>query len=420
MSRRKLRKAYTIARRAGNPRSFRIQITTKGNSMAVVRRGIDYVEQAYKAYPLLRTLVTVEVVTEELDDQWELGKFYPWVETFVLPEHYQTPNKTGLKARALHYMVELHRRNPRNGYVVHYDEESVYTPDNLARLCATLMRTPIGISEGTISYGLDWEMANPICRTLESNRPFGCHECYLMMTHPVPLHLHGSNLVIQETIENEIGWDIGKYKNNPLIAEDLVFGLAVYLKYGKSVFGWHGTEMVEQPPFTLKAAYKQRERWCMGALQGVAHVKDLPGYNTLSKLDRFKIQVIIRIRVWTYALGAPVSTISLLVWSGAAMVDAIDILVGIPLHLTLTLWAIPGFVMWVAANQIGLAQNLASTKLSKLTKLREHLIVLAITPIAGLFDTAGPFVAVIKWSFGIKSVKWIPTEKSYNVTLKDI
>jgi hypothetical protein len=232
-----------------------------------------------------------------------------------------------------------------------------------------------------------------------------------MMTHPAPLHLHGSNLVIQEQLENELGWDIGLYEGHALIAEDLVFGLMAYQKYGKQAFGWHYVEMIEQPPFTKRAAFKQRERWVLGALQGVNHVRSLPSYKQLGLWDRFKVQGIIRLRVLTYALGLPVSIVSL---CGAVLSTANELLnwsITGQWHFHVIMLALPGLFMWLGATQIGLAQNLRGTRLNRRQKLIEHIKVLACTPFAGLYDTAGPCAAVIKWARGTRGIAWKPTPK---------
>lgn len=405
----------TRAQRAGDPHLFTIQITTKGGSLEVVHRGISHILKAIIKYPALLPILRVEVITEDAGEADYINETYKAaripVVGYLLPANYETPNGTKMKARALHYMVELHRENPRDAYIVHYDEESVFTATNLARLVSNLLLNPVGISEGSISYGLDWREAHPLCRTMESNRPFGCHECYVMMTHPAPLHLHGSNLVIQERLENVIGWDIGLYDGHALIAEDLVFGLMAYQAFGKEAFGWHHVEMVEQPPFTKKAAFKQRERWVLGALQGVNHVRSLPNYSKLSLLDRIKIQLIIRIRVTTYALGLPVSILSIMAAVFTTAGEMIDWAITGEWHFHLVMLALPGLFMWVGSTQLGLAQNLRYTDLNKFEKIIEHLRVLMYTPIAGLYDTAGPFVAVFKWLTGTRGIAWKPTPK---------
>ena len=89
------------------------------------------------------------------------------------------------------------------------------------------------------------------------------------MTNPPPSHLHGSNLVVEEKLSLEFGWDVGNLKGQPYIAEDLVFGLLAYIKYGKKVFGWHGAELLEQPPKTIKDSIRQRIRWVTGIWQAL-------------------------------------------------------------------------------------------------------------------------------------------------------
>jgi hypothetical protein len=49
--------------------------------------------------------------------------------------------------------------------------------------------------------------------------------------------------------------------------------------------------------------------------------------------------------------------------------------------------------------------------MSRLQKLRDHILVLLVTPFAGVIDTAGPLVAVLKWLAGIREVAWKPTPK---------
>lgn len=405
------------------PCFFTIQITTKGGNLKVVLRGINYALRAVRQYPTLKKLLRIEIITEDKAEAATINRLYKdapvAVRAYRLPSDYQTPNDTRLKARALHYMVELHRKHPRDAYIIHYDEESVLLPKDLARLARNLLKNPVGISEGSISYPLEWLEAHPLCRTMESNRPFGCHECYVVMTHPAPLHLHGSNLVIQERLENELGWDIGSFQDKPLIAEDLVFGLMAYIRYGKDAFGWHGVEMLEQPPFTLKAAVKQRERWVMGALQGVAHVRSLPGWDDLSWWQRAKIQYLIRLRIFTYAVGLPVSLASLTSWTLLLAWNALLAAMGAPLDLHLSWFAIPGLLMWLGGTQLGLAQNLRATRLRKSQKLREHLNVLVRTPFAGLYDTYGPAKALLKWTFGVRGVVWVPTPKQIGQEITD-
>ncbi|RMI08770.1 glycosyltransferase family 2 protein [Cellulomonas triticagri] len=413
--------ARTEAEHAGRTHRFLVQVTTKGGALPVVLRGIDEVLAGVARYPALRDVVRVEVVTEDATEVEALTRRYRRaavpVAAFLLPVDYTTPKGTRLKARALEYMVEQHRADPDDCYVVHFDEESVLTPDNLARLVHRLTRHPVGISEGMISYGLDWDQATLLNKAMESSRPFGCHECYSVMTSPPPMHLHGSNLVIRQDLENAIGWDIGTLDGAALIAEDLVFGLAAYVKFGPDVFGWHHTEMIEQPPFTLRAAYKQRERWVFGSLQALAHVEAQPDWTRLSRRDRWQISVVIRLRVLTYALGFAVSLLALgsnavvlgVLGTRAVAEGGLDLAAPeLSVYGALTT---AGLLLWLGSNQLGLFYNLRYSGLTRLQKARDHVLVLLATPFAGVVDTAGPLVAVLKWTAGIREVAWKPTPK---------
>ena len=73
---------------------------------------------------------------------------------------------------------------------------------------------------------------------MEANRPIVCFECRHVMELGIPLHLHGSNLVVDEVFENRLGWDIGCLDGAPVITEDYVFGMMAFLAGGPDVFGW--------------------------------------------------------------------------------------------------------------------------------------------------------------------------------------
>lgn len=67
------------------------------------------------------------------------------VDTLVVPQDYDTPNRTRLKARGLHYVVDQRRglwnRKPGRTFIVHFDEESVMVPSELRKLIGCLATT---------------------------------------------------------------------------------------------------------------------------------------------------------------------------------------------------------------------------------------------------------------------------------------
>lgn len=409
-----------------NPTNFIIQITTKGGATSVMKRGIDNVLETIRMYPVLQKHLSVEIITEELMDVKYLNDRYKNAEikvsTFLLPTDYTTPNNTQFKAKSLHYMVEYHRNHPDdNAYIVHYDEESVFNPQNLVRLVYSLTTKPVDMSEGAISYGNDWMEANIFCRAMESSRPFSCHECYTVMTNPPPYHLHGSNLIVKQSLENEIGWDIGLLDGNAIVAEDLVFGLQAYIKYGKRVFGWHSAEMVEQPPFKVKDAIRRRNCWVFGSLQALSLAKKMPEWQELSFIDKLKINCGVLSRIITFVLGFPVSIFSLIVNSyllGIIILDAFttqQLLQPDPLAIVL----VPGLFLWLGSTQLGLYYNLRYSNLNKAEKIIEHIKILLITPFSGTVETYGAFCAYLKWISGRRETVWIPTPKLYKIITKE-
>ncbi len=390
---------------------IKVQITTKGGALPVVQRSLRMLGESCTRHPWLASGLTAEVITEvaaEVDElAAEFGSGPLRVTPILLPPDYATPRGTRLKARALHYLVEQRRREPvRRGevYVVHFDEETVVTDEHLLVLVDYLSRDPAPVSQGPILYPLEWERAPWICRMLESMRPFGCSECARVMQHPPPPHLHGSNLVVDEAVENEIGWDFGTIDGEPYVAEDLIFGLRAYAVLGDTGFGWHGATMLEQPPLSLHWAVQQRLRWVLGAMQGLSALR---GYAGITRWHRLRLRVAIGFRLATYSLGFPLGFAGLyfllrpahehLDWSSpAGLWRSVIIAAGLG---------------WLASYQIGMARNLRYRQVTRRERLGHHLLMLVLTPVTGLCETAGPFLAVIRWLGGSRQASWTPTPK---------
>ena len=314
-------------------------------------------------------------------------------------------------------MVELRRlgvnRKPGKTFIVHYDEESIMVPSELNKLIYYLARTDKKLTEGPIYYPLEYRDASLICRAMEANRPVGCFECREVMESGTPLHMHGSNLVIEEGLENELGWDIGQLDGEPFIAEDYVFGVLAYLHCGPKIFGWHGCTMLEQPPFSFKSAFKQRYRWIIGVLQGITAMRRTPEFNYLPRKMRLQLTWGTHYRIATFALGLPTGTISLLY----TLYLVISVLfLGhsyLPLPLPLMFWmSIVGF-LWLNSIFIGAWYNLTSAEeMSLLQRWIEGAKVLAIAPVAGILESTAAFWAVVQWARGNRKVTWQPTPKT--------
>ncbi|HEU0001527.1 MAG TPA: glycosyltransferase family 2 protein [Ktedonobacteraceae bacterium] len=404
---------------------IKIQITTRGSpgSTEVIRRGVENVLALVREAPdMYGQRLIIEVITESHEQKLILEHDFSQapiaVQVFVLPppEQYQTPNDTKLKARALHYMVELRRRGlnrrPGKTFIVHYDEESVMEPGELRKLIRYLATTDKLLTEGPIYYPLEYGDASVFCRAMEANRPIGCFECREVMESGTPLHLHGSNLVIDEALENDLGWDIGNLDGQPFIAEDYVFGVLAYLKQGPQIFGWHGCVMLEQPPFSFKSAFKQRYRWIIGVLQGMTMMGRMPEFRTLSRKMRFHLIWGTRYRVLTFAFGLPAGVFSFLY----VLLQTFLLVNGrlfLPLPLPVMAWMLIIGFLWLNSIFIGSWYNISNAhQLSRTRRLTELGRVLTLAPIAGILESTAGSWAVIQWTLHNRKVNWQPTPKT--------
>ncbi len=403
----------------------KIQITTRGapGSTEVIRRGIqNVVALAGEAPDLYCPHLSIEVVTESreqarrLRDDFALLPVLMDADALVLPASYTTPRDTRLKARALHYMVEQRRegynRRPGRTFVVHYDEESVMEPAELRKLLACLATTDKQILEGPIYYPLEFGDASAICRAMESNRPIVCYECRHVMEHGHPIHIHGSNLVIDESLENEFGWDFGTLDGQPFVAEDYVFGTLAYLRYGPSIFGWHGCLMLEQPPFSLQSAFRQRLRWIEGVLQGLVMLERQPAYRKLSLRDRLHLTLPTRYRILTFALGFPTGLLAL----PYLLYQTVVVLSGhgfTPLPFPIMAWLVFVGFLWLNSLLIGVWYNLShAQQMTPVERLTEAARAFALAPVASFVETGAAFWAAVKWSTGNRGVHWLTTPKT--------
>lgn len=394
---------------------LKVQVTTKGGALPVVERSLRVLERICDAHPWLRARMTAEVITERPDEAAHLLRAFEAtsldVSAIALPPDYRTPNGSLLKARALHHLVDLRRagynRRPGRTFIVHFDEETVITEPHLFVLVDYLTRDPKPVSQGPILYPLEWEQTPWVCRALESTRPFGCAECARVMQHPPPPHLHGSNLVVEESVENEIGWDFGTLEGQPFVAEDLLFGLRAYALLGDGAFGWHGASAFEQPPLSLFWAVQQRLRWVLGALQGVRAIWVKSDYDGMSRHRKLRLSLSVSARIATYSLGFPIGLTGLVFLTHPLHDVPALRSATFALRLALLLSAIG----WIVSYQIGLRRNLLYQSMPLVERLKNHAVLLVATPVVGLCETVGPFVALVRWLVGMRAAQWRPTPK---------
>jgi hypothetical protein len=296
------------------------------------------------------------------------------------------------------------------------------TPSELRKLIDCLATTEKKILEGPIYYPLEYMRASALCRAMEANRPIGCYECRHVMESGAPLHLHGSNLVIEESLENDIGWDIGRLDGQPFIAEDYVFGMKAFTAYGKDVFGWHGCVMLEQPPFSVHSAFKQRYRWIFGVLQGLTATCRNPLFALLPWRTRTSLVWGTRYRIGTFALGAVVGALSAVIFPMFLILAMKSLLLDdeAPLPAAGSAWLALVGIMWMGSVFIGAWHNVADAGLDRWTRAAEIARALVIAPVAGLIESSAALWAVLEWAGGKREVSWVPTPKTKKADLQSI
>jgi hypothetical protein len=416
----------------GFPR-FSIQITTKGGEAHIIKEGLEVFEKIYQILPAqLAQLITVDLLSENADDIKYLNEVTMsfGFNFHVVPKDYLTPNGTQLKARALQYMIDQRQSIDRkNNYIIHLDAESILT---LQCLCAIMYSVGKAtdkqvIFQGPIFYPHYWNFTNPISKQMESLRPWNCYECRSSTDRSYPFHLHGSNLVVREDIEKQVGWDFGLLYGYPLVAEDLLFGLRAYLLMGKSAFAWHGGILLEQPGLSVADSIKQRIRWIRGTLQAQALLQTWPEFQDNPKIVRTRIKRKLWFKIVIYAAGFIPASISLvfilyIITTGlingdfpisfnslGSLSDPYFLDAEFPRYIIVIPFI--GMILWLLSIQIGLYHNLSKTDLGLLQKIKDHILILLITPIATLIETGAVLFTVLSWSLGRKNANWEITPK---------
>ena len=326
-----------------NPKKMIFQITTIGN-MKIVQETVRNINRTCKevGYSNYRICVVSEV--EETFDG---------AATITVPKDYSTTNNAKYKARALHYAVEQREKNGENTadiWVYHLDDESMITKQGLLSVLDHIDNNREPIAEGLITYPNKIDVGSKIVKYLDAVRPTFCYTCCAMLkSKGKPDWLHGSNLLLRADIEKDIGWD---FPNTS--AEDSLFGYVAYKKYG-GIFGWHGGVLEEQSPFTYSDFIKQRQRWIKGNIENLSR---------LGIWDKAKATY----RMISWFLGAA---------SFFTLIPSLIIKQAYPEYLT-PFFILDSIILF-GVYQIGLEMNFS--KVSKKQRIREHLIVLVLSPI---------------------------------------
>lgn len=411
---------------------IKFQITTRGKEVEVVKRSVNSIVSLTKSSALFADKIELLIVTEEPLEKKIFSEYFEFegitfpVEVICVPKEYQTRNETMFKARSLQYSLEYRKANGHDSkgnfpsYIYYFDAESTITETDFRRVIHSILSSPEKrIFEGAIIYPHKYFDANIISRQMESVRPFNCHHCVQVMKNPPPIHLHGSNLLVEEDLVKSIGWDFGRVYNQPLLAEDIIFGLKVYSKYGSHPFGWHGGRIYEQPPLSVRASFEARLRWVTGTWQALSYMRTQPEYQELPWQTRAFLQFRMRIRLLAHSLSFITVffvLFSLLLFIFPSFSSVFDTDLASPDFRTLQYIVsrfilLPATIFWLFSILNGYSKNVEPLNLSRKHRLLEACKLLIVTPIAGAIDSFCAFYASLRWFIGKPYNSWKVTSK---------
>ncbi len=176
----------------------------------------------------------------------------------LVPHSFQT-KFAKYKARALEYFRIKMNLSDRD-WVLHLDEESVIDSDNLAACIDFCRNSPHLMGQGSILYNHRNFWKHPLITVADCIRVgddlarFYLQFAYL---HQPIFGIHGSFLLINGKVENEITWDL-----SDSLTEDYEFSVQ-YMRQGYTC-GYVDGVVREQSPESILDFLKQRRRWLLG------------------------------------------------------------------------------------------------------------------------------------------------------------
>jgi egghead protein (zeste-white 4 protein) len=391
-------------RRIHNDPAIIFQITTRSATRTpVVRRGLKSIISSVEKVNFYN--YQISIVTDDPDDARTLKN--EKCEVVVVPKDFRT--NAIKKGRALQYAVEHRRRigmHTKKHWIFHMDDESYVTPQTILALLKFIREGKGVASEGPIFYPLKFESANRLTAIAESVRPFSCYDCVSQMTHPPPLHMHGSNLLIRSDIEDSIEWNFG-----PTLAEDQMFGFKVHEKYGQGSMGWHGGILLEQPPLNLKDHFFQRRRWVLGTMQNLQKYPRRHRYKLMFKSITYFLGFASAVASAAYSVNNYLPMLlspsylhyNIIAWQTKLSTLSFDSIAHSiantsPVELGIAPIMLFTSLVWLASYQVGLFLNLRYSKIGWAKRLLYHIQALLFTPVIGLVETFPAFWAMIEYS----------------------
>lgn len=183
-----------------------------------------------------------------------------------------TPERARFKARALEYYRVTMNLTPED-WVLHLDEESVVDREGLEACLLFCRRSPHLMGQGVIFYnnhGFWRHRLIAVADAVRTGDDLGRFFAQFAWVQRPIFGVHGSFLLVNGALENEITWDLEHY-----LVEDYAFALCC-MQRGHGC-GWIDGFAREQSPLTILDFLKQRRRWIVG-IRGLSSQSLWPAY----------------------------------------------------------------------------------------------------------------------------------------------
>ena len=236
-------------------RRLRVCVVTSGVNRDALRRTWEHLA------PLMDERMQLDVVSERAVD----------VPHVLVPPGF-TPVHARFKARALEYYRITTNLGPED-WVLHLDEESVIDRASLESCVLFCRRSPWLLGQGILLYNNRGFWLRPLITVADAVRTgddVGRFFAQLAWLHRPVFGLHGSFLLVNGALENELGWD-----HEGSLVEDYAFSLRC-LERGHGC-GWIDGFVREQSPRTIRDLLRQRRRWIVG-IRGLSYRAAWPAY----------------------------------------------------------------------------------------------------------------------------------------------
>jgi egghead protein (zeste-white 4 protein) len=340
---------------------------SRGTNVETLKGAVQTVRTHMERFPLFPYIV--EAVVEN-----PVGFDDPDVIEIIVPKDYETPNGTLFKARGLHYAMENSTLSD-DTWIFHCDEESQVTESLILGIAQAVAEEERSgehrIGQGCVLYyrTLDDHPVLTLADSIRTGDDLGRWNLQNRVFGLPLLGMHGSFILVRNSVEKEIGFDHGAESS---VTEDAWWALcAAEVGYRTR---WVDGFLTEQAPERVKDFVKQRRRWITG-------------------LARVAIYAPVR---FTYRLPLLASMLAWTLGPLALLWTVADAVLGVPAPKPAQILGDLGFACFTTIYVMGLRMNLRSSRRGPLKSGLLYLGQVLLMPLFALLEVSGAAYAIVK------------------------